>query len=77
MESVRTSFSSRVLMFDESSARRWGRLHAELGYTNSDLLIAAIALERSLTVVTRNVRHFEPTGVRVLNPFEDQETMPE
>ena len=36
MESVRTSFSSRVLLFDEASARRWGRLHAELGYTNSD-----------------------------------------
>lgn len=71
MESVRRSFSSRVLLFDEASARRWGRLHAKLGYTNSDLLIAAIALERGLTVVTRNVRHFEPTGVKVLNPFAD------
>ncbi len=71
MESVRTSFSSRILLFDEASARRWGRLHAELGYTNSDLLIAAIALERGLIVVTRNVRHFEPTGVNVLNPFAD------
>ena len=74
MESVRTSFSSRVLLFDEASARRWGNLHAELGYTNSDLLIAAIALEHGLIVVTRNIRHFEPTGVRVLNPFRDQET---
>ena len=24
---------------------------------------------RSLTVVTRNVSHFEPTGVAVFNPF--------
>ena len=70
MESVRSSFSSRVLPFDEASARRWGRLRAELGYTNSDLLIAAIALERGLIVVTRNVRDFEPTGVPVLNPFD-------
>ena len=42
-----------------------------LGYTNSDLQIAAIALHRSLTVVTRNVRDFAPTGVTVLNPFEE------
>ena len=77
MESVRISFSSRVLPFDEASARLWGRLHAELGYTNSDLLIAAIALEYGLIVVTRNVRHFEPTGVKVLNPFADQETTAE
>ncbi len=38
-----------------------------------DLLIAATALVHGLCVVTRNVRHFEPTGVRVLNPFEDAE----
>ena len=42
-----------------------------LGYTNSDLQIAAIALHRSLTVVTRNVSDFAPTGVTVLNPVEE------
>ena len=31
--------------------------------------IAATALMYGLTVVTRNVRHYEPTGVAVLNPF--------
>ena len=36
-------------------------------------MIAATALEHGLTVVTRNVRHFEPTGVEVLNPYGDQE----
>ena len=67
----RPSFHDRILPFDEAAARRWGLLHAELGYTNSDLQIAAIALHRSLTVVTRNVRDFAPTGVTVLNPFEE------
>jgi hypothetical protein len=33
-------------------------------------LIAATALEHGLTVVTRNVRHFLPTGVPIENPFE-------
>jgi len=32
-------------------------------------LIAATALGHGLTVVTPNMRHFEPTGVPVLDPF--------
>ena len=39
-----------------------------------DLLIAATALEHGLTVVTRNVRHFAPTGVPVLDPFGEADT---
>ena len=69
LESVATSFHDRILPFDDAAAKRWGLLHAELGYTSSDLQIAAIALQRSLTVVTRNVRDFAPTGVAVLNPL--------
>ena len=56
LESVVTSFHDRVLPFDEAAARRWGLLHAELSYTNSDLQIAAIALHHSLAVVTRLTR---------------------
>ena len=50
-------------------ARRWGRLAAQLGNKQLDLAIAATALEHGLTVVTRNVSDFEPTGVPILNPF--------
>ena len=35
-----------------------------------DSLVAAIALEHGMTVVTRNVSDMEYTGVPVLNPFE-------
>ena len=70
LESVMELFKDRVLVFDDAAARRWGILHAELGFTSSDMQIAAIAWSRSLTVVTRNVRHFEPTGVLTLNPLE-------
>ena len=69
LESVMTLFGNRVLVFDEAAARHWGLLHAELGFTNSDLLIAAIAWIQGFTVVTRNVRDFDRTGVPVLNPF--------
>ena len=62
-------YAQRVLGVDVSTARRWGKLSAALGHANADLLIAATALEHGLAVVTRNTRHFEPTGVQTLNPF--------
>ena len=58
-----------------STARRWNRLSATLGHSDADLLIADTALQPGLTVVTRNTRHFHPTGAPLLNPFlppEDQ-----
>ena len=61
-------YSDRILPVDTGTARRWGQLSATLGHDGADLLIAATALEHGLTVVTRNVRHFEPTGVGVYNP---------
>ena len=70
LESVMALFKDRVLAFDEAAARRWGILHAELGFTSADLQISAIAWSNGLTVVTRNLRHFEPTGVPTLNPLE-------
>jgi hypothetical protein len=48
-----------------NAARVWGRLSARLGHDGADLLIAATALTHGSTVVTRNVDHFAPTGVRV------------
>ena len=63
-------YGERVLPVDIATARRWGRLSAALGHDSADLLIAATALEHGLTVVTRNVRHFEPAGVPVVGLFE-------
>jgi predicted nucleic acid-binding protein len=70
LDRVLAWYSDRILSVDTATARRWGRLSATLGHDSADLLIAATALEHGLTVVTRNVRHFEPTGVPVLNPIE-------
>jgi predicted nucleic acid-binding protein len=39
------------------------------GLTVADGLIAATAMERDLTLVTRNVRDFADLGVGVLNPW--------
>lgn len=63
-------YGDRLLPVDVGVARRWGQLSAEIGHDGADLLIAATALERGLTVVTRNLRHFTPTGVATLNPWQ-------
>jgi toxin FitB len=64
-----SAFSQRTLAVTSDIAIRWGRLRMSLGRKDMDLLIAATALEHDLTLVTRNARHFEPTGVRLLNPY--------
>jgi predicted nucleic acid-binding protein len=69
LDQVLTLYGERVVPFDLRSARRWGNLSASLGNDSADLMIAATALEHGLTVVTRNVSDFEPTGVAVLDPF--------
>ncbi len=59
----------RLLPVDLATARLWGQLSADLGHDGADLLIAATALNHGLTVVTRNLRHFRPTGVATLDPW--------
>lgn len=71
LETLSSLHADRVLQVSANAARLWGRLSAKLGHDGADLLIAATALSLGATVVTRNVKHFSPTGVRVLNPFDD------
>jgi toxin FitB len=72
LDGVLALYGERILSFDLQTARRWGALSAALGNRSADLMIAASALEHGLTVVTRNVSDFEPTGVAVLDPFRRQ-----
>jgi hypothetical protein len=69
LDRLLSRYESRILPFNLSTARRWGALSAALGNESVDLMIAATAFEHGLTVVTRNVTDFEPTGVPVVNPF--------
>ena len=51
-------------------AQRCALLHVPNPMPDYDAMIAATALEHSLTVVTRNTEDFERTGVKLLNPFD-------
>ena len=59
-----------VLNVDGRAFRRWAQLmHRRSHDLSEDAMIAAVAEVNNMIVVTRNVRDFEPFGVRTLNPF--------
>ena len=64
-------YLARILAVDIEVARAWGLLADRLGHGTADVLLAATALVHDLTVVTRNVRRFERTGVRTLDPYAE------
>jgi toxin FitB len=68
-------FGDRMLSVDTEVADEWGRLLAGAEDAGTavgaiDGLIAATAKVHQLRVVTRNVAHFQPTGVEVLCPWQ-------
>lgn len=67
---VLPAFDGRILAVDTAVALCCGRLHVPDPRSDRDALIAATALVHKMTVVTRNVDDFKPTGVSILNPWE-------
>ncbi len=65
------AFESRILPVDARVAEVWGRLNVPDPMPTVDALLAATALVHGLTLVTRNVRDVEGTGVKVLSPFSE------
>jgi predicted nucleic acid-binding protein len=63
-------FGDRILVFDDAVALVCAGLHVPDKRPDRDAIIAATALHYDLSVVTRNIRDFTGTGVRLLNPWE-------
>jgi len=63
-------FSDRILVVDTAVAQCCAKLHVPDPCSDRDAIIAATALVHGMTVVTRNIADFEPTGVELLNPWK-------
>lgn len=63
-------FAARILPVDTAVALRCACLHVPDPRPERDAFIAATALAHGMTVVTRNVADFAPTGVPLLNPWD-------
>ncbi len=69
-EHVLPAFAGHMLPVDTAVARRAAALHVPDPGPIRDGLIAATALVHGITVATRNLVDFKPTGVMLLNPWE-------
>ena len=67
---VLPTFAGRILAIDTAVAQRCAALHVPGPRSDRDALIAATALVNGLTVVTRNLSHFQPMGVAVVDPWQ-------
>lgn len=67
---VLPGFDGRILAVDTPVARRSAAMHIPVRCSDRDALIAATALVHSMTVVTRNVSDFAPTGAAIINPWD-------
>ncbi len=62
-------FEGRILSVDTAVALQCARLHVPDSRAHRDALIAATAMVHGMTVATRNVSDFAPTGVRIFDPW--------
>jgi hypothetical protein len=74
LETICHLYGDRILAFDAPAARTAGAIsdrargkgHAP-GF--ADIIIAATAQRHGLTILSRNLKHFVPLGVAVIDPF--------
>jgi len=69
LDGLRSIFAHRITPVSLDVALTWGRLNAVRPLPVVDGLLAATALTRGWTLVSRNERDLADTGVSLLNPF--------
>lgn len=77
LDDIRSTYRDQIIPFFEEEAKFWGSLVAPFQLAGRppavvDSMIAAMAMFHGSAVVTRNVRHFAPFGVPVVNPWDDE-----
>ncbi|UCI09349.1 type II toxin-antitoxin system VapC family toxin [Mesorhizobium sp. B1-1-8] len=69
VDGLAAEIAERILPVDLVVVLRCAPLHVPDPKPDRDAYIAATALVNNLTVVTRNIRDFESTGVKLFNPW--------
>jgi predicted nucleic acid-binding protein len=72
---LREGFDGRVLPFEDDAAGRAGEQAARCQLNGRrvdfrDVEIAGIVAAREATLATRNVRHFQNLGIKLVNPWK-------
>jgi len=73
-EKLLKRFEGRLVSIEATTMLLWGALTARLDSIGQpmsvmDSLIAACALHHGMTLVTRNITDFSPSGVKLINPW--------
>jgi len=77
---IELSFQTQLLPFDTACAKHYGDLSTrteKLGLSMDafDGMLLAVAERHSLTIATRNTKHFEGrTALKIVNPFDFSDT---
>jgi toxin FitB len=71
LATTRLNYGDRIIAIDIEISETWGRLSAKRPLPVVDGLLAATALVRGMTLVTRNVSDIAGIEIAVLNPWED------
>ena len=74
-DDIEVWFVGRILPITREVAAAWARLqarHSKTGRTLAtlDSLLAATSVVHELDLTTRNVRHYENLGIKIVNPWE-------
>ena len=70
LNGIETLFADQLVPIDAAIAATWGGLNAARPLPTIDSLLAATAIVKGLTLVTRNVKDVAETGVSILNPWQ-------
>jgi predicted nucleic acid-binding protein len=70
LRGLQATYSDHIVDVDSHIAEQWGRLTARDPLPVIDGLLAASAQASGWTLVTRNIRDLERSGVALLNPFD-------
>ena len=70
LQSITNTLGARLLVVNHKIADQWGRMGIKRTLPLVDSILAATAVAHGLTLVTRNIKDIQDTGVSYLNPFD-------